>query len=412
MNRARRRRATARLLGPAALTAIVVMTAPPPATAQEGEPPTPGWQTPAWAGGHTPGMGFAAAPVTLSGTFRWVEPANGEAAITYLIVDTELVGKAEATGDCEPPARQYIPVFPGDGPARVPGDPAFTGEPHPVVDEVDPDANTHAFSVTLTPECNAVYDVTVRAVVDPPGRQNPIDLDGRFDPDSSTDPTISPPLELDGIRVDLPPPVVPGLEAVLNPDRTVSLTWTAPSGYAPAEAPPDFIGYGVQRAEGEGDFHTLVSTTALAHVDATLPPGGGLYRYRVLAARWGSGGEGSPPFVVGPAPPGPGQRITIQAPSPPPTTARTPPPTRAPRATAPPQTPATTVDPGFDSTLPFDDPIVGPEEAELPEDAAGLLEVDEEPVGSGILVPFATALVILVWALHIRHLSQRASSPA
>jgi hypothetical protein len=59
-------------------------------------------------------------------------------------------------------------------------------------------------------------------------------------------------------------------------------------------------------------------------------------------------------------------------------------------------------DEGFDEQLPFEDREPGDEEAILPDDLAS------SPIsaGRGLVVPFATGLVLAVWALHLRFLAR------
>ncbi|MEQ1788239.1 MAG: hypothetical protein ABL966_14395, partial [Acidimicrobiales bacterium] len=57
-----------------------------------------------------------------------------------------------------------------------------------------------------------------------------------------------------------------------------------------------------------------------------------------------------------------------------------------------------------DELLPYEDREPGAEEAVLPDDLASAPL--EDMAGRGILVPFATGLVLAVWALHLRFLAR------
>jgi hypothetical protein len=69
----------------------------------------------------------------------------------------------------------------------------------------------------------------------------------------------------------------------------------------------------------------------------------------------------------------------------------------------------TTEDGGFDETLPYD-PIDGPLEAERPDDELAAF-FDGEGAGRGMAIPVATALVLAVWAFHLRVLARAARPP-
>ena len=71
--------------------------------------------------------------------------------------------------------------------------------------------------------------------------------------------------------------------------------------------------------------------------------------------------------------------------------------------------PPTTIDGGFAGELPYDDSEPGEEDPVLPDDELASLFTDGA-AGRGMAIPIATALVLAVWAFHLRFLA-RASRP-
>lgn len=233
------------------------------------------------------------------------------------------------------------------------------------------------------------------------------------------------------IEVAAPPAPVLGVTAEEAGDRAVDVTWSAP-----VEPPPDLIGFAVIRSASSDEtvFH-VDDPSATSFTDDELPAEGGTLEYRVVARRWapsgevtGTGGEAVQPVTVAPAPPseddGPGDDGSgtddgdgdAGAGSRRPGTGSSRPRVRAPLIGAvssgvvPPllrPSPPTTADDGFSDTLPFEDAEPGGAEAVPPGDelASAFYEGD---AGRGLVIPIATALVLAVWAFHLRYLSKAA----
>lgn len=279
-----------------------------------------------------------------------------------------------------------------------------------------PDAYTVEFSVEVTPSCNGRYTATVTAVAD---RANY--FGGEYEDD---DVTTFEDLEVEGSATVASSPSVAAVRSRLRPDRKIAVGWDPPAGYGTiagcavtaAAAPPDFLGYAVQRAIGDADFSTVyladpgeqcwVDHTAVN--DATTA---GRFRYRVLTRRAGPDGE-----VVSAA--GSAAVATVEVTPPttaPPTTARQTPRPSPPRpsasvgangsstgATLPPTIPDGT----FQETLDYDEEEPGELAAEVPDDADTFLDFVPAP-GAGILEPFAIAACLAAWAMHLRYLARR-----
>ena len=219
------------------------------------------------------------------------------------------------------------------------------------------------------------------------------------------------------VDVAIPPAPTTGVVAELT-ERTVVLRWDSV-----AQA-PDFEGFQVQRALGDGDFEPVGEAGAheLSYVDAALPAEGGVFQYRVLGMRPGpepgttvfasSGsavsvdvprapdadpgddGDGDGPAVdpggssgsVRPGGGGAPVRRTFRTPS------------RTRRSTT-----NTTVDTGFQETLPF-----GP--ASPPSgDPAVVARLDDDGEGQRqTLLLVAGGTTAFSWAMLLRFLSRRA----
>jgi hypothetical protein len=206
-------------------------------------------------------------------------------------------------------------------------------------------------------------------------------------------------------------------------DGRVRLGWTAPS----QREPHDFLGYAVDRIDEDGTVTRLASGTSTTGLTDTAADPDQALEYRVVTLREGPGGPGTTPIesepatagVEGPAEPEPSP-TTTEAGSAEVTDGRSQggggaPDVRRPRTgssrprigSAPSVTP-TTVDTGFDESLPFDpDRMVGPRDAVTPDDEFASLIFDE-PEGAGLAVPAATAAVLAVWAMHLHHLNRLA----
>lgn len=298
---------------------------------------------------------------------------------------------------------QPLDVGDGDAGAGTPGSP----EPPttaPSGGESRTVESTWIFRVD--PGCNGVYDLAVLATADPAGPAEPGDPG-----------TQSAPLEVDGIRLSLAPPPPGAVDAVLAGDRTVTVRWTAPADWSgPGGPPKDALGYRVLRDVGDGAPVTVAETGADAASvidDDLVEAPAGSYRYRVVALRAGASGApiaseavedvvdlAAPPSATSTSPrPGAGggsvggRRVGGRVGQP---------------AVAP---PTTEFDPGFAPELDYGDSELGAPEAVPPADANLLEFTNEGPAGAGLLVPFAVALCLAVWAAHLRHLSRRAAPP-
>lgn len=282
---------------------------------------------------------------------------------------------------------------PGDAPAAVSNEPI-----DPVAATLDAPA-TAGFSFRgVSPFCNGSYVARVAGTV-----TGPID-------DTTT--AVSAPFV-----VALPAPRVTGLAVTVGPDRAVTLTWGLPAGWE-GGAPPDFAdfdgaGYVVERAVGVGAFESIATTgrDERTHVDTLAPADAATARYRVVATR----SDGAGTVVAGDLAGAPVAEARFSpdvpaVPAPPPSV----PVGRPPGAGTTRNVPATTIDEGFEESLPFDIEPGGPE-AEIPEDAAQFLQDDggglDDIAGAGVLVPFSIATLLAAWALHLRYLARRAAVP-
>lgn len=271
-------------------------------------------------------------------------------------------------------------------------------------------------------------------------------------------------VQIDGVErldtvliVDLPAPEVTGVTATPDQDgRRITVAWEDARGRA-----ADLEGYTVERRIGSGEFQPVAALAADAttYVDQDLPASGGEATYRVISHRpspsgprvsaassseptrfepgpadapgnggatgGGGGGEtgagtggsgsgggdgaGDGPAGSGTAP-GPLRGGSTSRVRPPRTGVSRSflPPLGGPRV-SPDQVTPTTLDDGYDEELPYD-PIDGPLEAEVPDDELAGFFTERAP-GQGMVVPVATALVLAVWAMHLRALA-RAGRPA
>jgi hypothetical protein len=206
------------------------------------------------------------------------------------------------------------------------------------------------------------------------------------------------------------------------------------------DAPPDFLGYRVERVSASGDTVTVATIddrTASSVVDAEPPAEGGTTTYLVYGRRAAPGGEvGSAATAtsteVTPLPGGGGDGDSDGTGSGPtggdggspsagpgvttaggrsPSISGGPGGVRAPRVGSPsrrlfPPLASPAVDAGFGETLPFE---------EEPGEADPVLPDDElasngftEAAGRGLVIPVATALLMAVWAFHLRYLARAA----
>ena len=237
------------------------------------------------------------------------------------------------------------------------------------------------------------------------------------------------------VLVRLPAPTVTNLVAAAD-GHAVDLSWDDMRGAA-----PDLSGYRVERSIGDGSFTALetVGADATTYRDTSLPAAGGKATYRVIALRplvgeaaasnsaqatfaaaptdttggggsgtgggsggtggGGTGGGGSTGGTGssggGAGGPAIGGRSSIRVPR-----VGTPSRNFFPPLLAPP------VDTGFSEELPFEDVEPGEDDPVLPDDELAVADVPLP--GRGLAVPFATGLVLAVWALHLRFLARAA----
>lgn len=237
------------------------------------------------------------------------------------------------------------------------------------------------------------------------------------------------------IDVAVPPLPVVGVVAERTGDREVEVSWSAP-----ADPPPDLLGFTVIRTAAAGDVTTfqLDDPAATSFTDDQPPAEGGEVRYQVVARRWApagevtsSGGEAPTAVEVEPAPqdeptgadPGDGDTGSSSSGD---TGAggagsggsggsggsrvRRPLVGSASSGFIPPlltPSPPTTVDDGFSEELPFDEREGGEQDPVLPDDQLASAFYEGE-AGRGLAIPVATALVLAVWAFHLRYLARAA----
>lgn len=307
-----------------------------------------------------------------------------------------VVGEGDGAGAPEPP--------PPETPT-TPTSTATTPPPEPTTN----DRAAHTFHVD--PGCNGTYRAEAVAITDPPGPTQPSQA------------TQSPPLEINGVVLKLAPGTPTGVVADRAADGSVTVGWSAPSRWGP---PRDAVGYRVARIGPDGAAASVgeTSPTTTSFVDrsaASAAPG--TYRYQVTAVRGdGSGDElvsqpaeaavelaGASTATTGPGGTGTGTGgtgaggVTTGGRS-----SGTGPTPFVPGL--PTVTPSTEYDPGFDPELDYSELEEGEEQAVPPADA-GLFDVSERTPGTGLTVPGAVALCLVVWAGHLRHLARRAAPP-
>jgi hypothetical protein len=236
------------------------------------------------------------------------------------------------------------------------------------------------------------------------------------------------------VDVGVAPAPVLDVRAERAGPREVEVSWARPATMA-----PDFLGFAVFRTSSDGEVtgFDIDDREATLFTDIDPPAQGGPTTYQVVARRaapaafggevTSSGGEALTPVEVEPAseddpdagdgPTTTGGSSTGSGPggtSGRPSTVRIRPPAvgtssgRFPplRVTGPP----TTLDTGFEQTLPFDEREEGGDDPVLPDDELASLLYEDE-AGRGLAIPVATALVLAVWAFHLRYLA-RVSRPS
>jgi len=278
--------------------------------------------------------------------------------------------------------------------------------------------STYAFGtgIQLAEPCNGQYEVAI---------SGSYGFNGRL-PRLTTE-----------IVVAIPPPTVNGVRVDQADDGDALIVSWDPVETAAA----DFLGYRVERSVDGGGYEVIGLTQSSAQTFTDGEPPAAPVSYRVLARRGnGSGGEiasapsGSDSIDLTPADSGadgdgdgdagggPGGTPGSGGGSPagggstggsvgggvrPPVVGR------SSGRPFPPLTtsgPPTTVDDGYSETLPFEDREPGSAEPVLPDDELASV-VYEDEVGRGLAIPIATALVLAVWAFHLRFLA-RAARPS
>lgn len=236
------------------------------------------------------------------------------------------------------------------------------------------------------------------------------------------------------VDVALPPSPATGVTADVGADRTVTVRW----GSEPQA--PDFEGYQVERAVGDGPFRKVgeVGATQTSFVDGGVPDEGGTLRYRVIAMRSGPRAgttvfaEPSSPAVAEvpatvPATPdeatagdvgadgaGGGDDGTGGAGG---TSGTAPTARRARRGAVARRTTATTIDTGYQVALPFDrsappseSPVASPS-VPPPGDPAVVARLDDDSDDDGrrqSMLLLAGGTVAFSWAMLLRLVTRRA----
>lgn len=286
-------------------------------------------------------------------------------------------------------------------------------------------ASPRQVSVALTVPCNGLYTVRV-------------DARSQYGEAAFLDQTIV---------VEMPAPTVTGVSATAD-GRSIDVSWDDMRAVA-----PDLSGYVVERRIGDSPFEEVAAPAAdeQVYTDDALPAEGGEAAYRVRAIRPVPGGtvtsqssdEAATPFVAAPAgsdgadgssgsgtgtdagaggtADGSGDAGTAGGASGGSTASGGSGSIRAPRVAfsgtfLPPllrptpmnvrPTTTTTVDAGFDETLPYDTER-GADDPTLSEDEMASIFTDSDP-GRGMVIPVATALVLALWAVHLRLLARAA----
>lgn len=289
-------------------------------------------------------------------------------------------------------------------------DPSKTGEPcsarGKVLSQSAPGgANRIEFAFDAPFPCNQRYQV--RATVAP--EQRPLRDDTNLVLNLLVD-------------VALPPAPATGVTADVGGDRTVTVRW----GSEPQA--PDFEGYRVERAVGDEPFRRVgeVGATQTSFVDGGVPDAGGTLRYRVIAMRPGPRGDttvfaepSSPAVAEVPAAPGEatagdgtqadgtgGDGGTGGTGG---TSGTSPTVRRAQRGAITRRTTATTIDTGYQESLPFDrsaSPTAPP-----PGDPAVVARLDDDSDDESrrqTMLLLAGGTAAFSWAMLLRLVTRRA----
>jgi hypothetical protein len=377
-----------RLLGTLGGIALTLALVASPVAAQE--PPNPNEPQGQWTGTTVGPDGSR-----VKGVLRW-RASFPQTRVDRFEVQLRVTEATPSQEGCPVPDPLAPHTF--DVPSTSLGDQRFEG----------------TFTRNIQVACNGRYSVQATALAHWTWSVN----DGP--PATGTDTWTSPPI---GVTVARSAGRPRDLSAERASEHEVLLAWKAPE----QPKPHDFLGYAVDRIGEDGSTTRLatgMSRTTLLDDDAD---DGQALDYRVVTLREGPGGPGTTPIESEPATAG-----VEGPPEPEPVTTTTEagsaevadggsqggggaPDVRRPRTgssrprigSAPSVTP-TTVDTGFDESLPFDpDRMVGPRDAVTPDDEFASLIFDE-PEGAGLAVPAATAAVLAVWAMHLHHLNRLA----
>jgi hypothetical protein len=287
-------------------------------------------------------------------------------------------------------------------------------------------ASPRQVSVALTVPCNGLYTVRV-------------DARSQYGETAYLDQTIV---------VQMPAPTVTGVSATAD-GRSIDVSWDDMRAVA-----PDLSGYVVERRIGDSPFEEVAAPAAdeQVYTDDALPTEGGEASYRVRAIRPVPGGtvtsqssdEAVTPFVAAPAgsggsggssgsgtgtgadggstdgatgdpstpggasggsPSSGGSGSGIRAPRVAFSGTFLPPLLRPTALNVRPTT-TTTIDAGFDETLPYD-AEGGADDPTPSDDEMASIFTDSDP-GRGMVIPVATALVLALWAVHLRMLARAA----
>lgn len=285
-------------------------------------------------------------------------------------------------------------------------------------------ASPRQVSVALAVPCNGLYTVRV-------------DARSQYGETAFLDQTIV---------VEMPAPTVTGVSATAD-GRSIDVSWDDMRTVA-----PDLSGYVVERRIGDSPFEEVAAPAAdeQLYTDDALPAEGGEAAYRVRAIRPVPGGtvtsqssdEAATPFVAAPAgsdgssgsggaggsggtgtgsgdggtatgtgdagtpggdtTSGSGRRVSTPRVA---FSGTFLPPLLRPTPLNVRPTTTTTADPGFEETLPYD-AEAGADDPVLPDEMASTYT--EDTPGRGMAIPVATALVLALWAVHLRLLARAA----
>jgi hypothetical protein len=301
----------------------------------------------------------------------------------------------------------------------ITGGPGLDGCPLPADVASDATVTPKAFATSFSVACNGTYGVTAFA--------NTTNNDVYPRDDASRSQVLD---------VSMPAPTVTGVEATAD-GRRITVRWDDMRSAA-----PDVAAYTVERSIDGADFAelTTVEPARTTVTDTDLPPTAGSAAYRVAAVRPAPDGTKVSaasvptvtPYPAAPMDPATGQPVPNDAPpadtdtgsagsagggATRPSRSAGPgggvtlprigisgsffPPLLQPKVDVGATT--STTDAGFGEELPYDPATDGAPDG----DELALLE-EEGTTGRGMVIPVATALVLAVWALHLRMLARAA----